>query len=368
MLDYVKRLVQMWGNDAPKLLIIKVGICAHLILAALGIGLKAPFAICVRDENVVWAVFRELSGFNPLELIPLGLSRKEFEDRMIKADYEVFPIFCNSVGEKNRVNLEIAGNAMISRRIKTNYFYNLPVVVFCGSVPQDLTGYLSGKCVIDGKGSGIANNENAVRDIIDALYDSMPFIENKLRDSNVGFLRGAGEVCKVLLEREEGANIELRTELIQNIEQAIADMEDEWEIALDCSGWIELLKDSILKRAKWIIRIVNRKAVSYEDELLLERYPMYDDDFYYFTREFFSELCKKIPYITELEMKRAMRDAGILVGEGGNRSYFEVKVPIKTVSGVKVARRRLRVKRSWLDLPGKLTWRDQIEMNRRNNR
>jgi len=74
-------------------------------------------------------------------------------------------------------------------------------------------------------------------------------------------------------------------------------------------------------------------------------------------------MCKKIKCVGEAELKRAMRDAGILVGEGENRIYCEVKVPIKTSSGFKVTKRRLRIARSWLDLPGELSWGEQIKEN-----
>ncbi len=371
MLNYIQKLIQIWGNEALKLFIIKIVTCLNLILDAFGMGLKAPLAICVKDEYMARAVICELSGFGSPEMTPLGLPKKEFEDRMAKVDYELFPILCNSVSKKNNENIETACNVMISKKIKGSVFCSLPIVMFCGSIPQDLADHLSGKCVIEGKErNGTANSEETSRNIIEALLDNMPVIEYKLQDLDrgdvdEGFLRGAGEVCKVLIEQEEGVNGNSRSEIIQGIELAVKGLEAVWEIVSDNSIWLDSLRDIILENAKYQLGIVNRKAVSYGDEVVLERLPMYDENFYYFTSDFFGEMCKKIPYVGETEMKRAMYDAGILVGEGVNRIYFEVKVPITTKSGVKATKRRLRIARSWLDLPGGLSWKDLIEMNRR---
>ena len=94
---------------------------------------------------------------------------------------------------------------------------------------------------------------------------------------------------------------------------------------------------------------------------------MFDEQYYYFTTQFFTDMCNKIPNIGEMELKKAMCDAGILVGEGKNRNYYTVKVPIKLKSGkAKIEKRRLRITREWLDLPAHLTWKEQIEGNRRN--
>lgn len=69
-------------------------------------------------------------------------------------------------------------------------------------------------------------------------------------------------------------------------------------------------------------------------------------------------------YVGQCEMKNALAEAGILVGEGVNRKYFSVKLLISTPEGIRVIGRRMRIRREWMDRPGELTWVEQIELRR----
>ncbi len=364
-------LNQRMSQNEMKIWITETGIRNRSILDSYGMGLNAPLAICVESEKTAKEIFDIFSGFGSSEMIPLDLPKREF-DLKVKDDYELLPVICDSKSRRNRENLESLKHAMTLKTLHGKQFYCLPVIAFCGGIPRDLTDYLSGKCVIIGEKpvNAIANREERVRNMVELVLDNLALIEHELQNleknnANEYFFRGAGEICKILVKQAEGVNTDMKSELIRNIERTVKDLEEGWEIVNNYVECIDLLRDIIMEKAKYIFGIVNRKAVSYSDEVTLERNPIYDENYYYLTPEFFDDICKKVPCIGTLELKRAMYDAGILVGEGVNRIYFEVKVPIKTASGVKITKRRLRIARSWLDLPGELSWKEKIELEGR---
>lgn len=365
MLSYLQELCSIWGNDAMKLFILKIGTCMYPILDAIGMGVNAPLALIVNDSSMAEMVFSEISGFGSSKMIPLGISKKQLENEILMCDYELIPILCDVKSRQNSVNIEMLKNAMMTKSIDEKTFYGLPIIAFCGSIPGEFAEFLSGKITIIGKKkiNVIANREEIVRKIIQTFLNSPQTIEYMLPDSDqIPFLKGAVETCKVLLKLDNGIDEDAYLKISQNVEETLKDLEDEWEIIDDYSAWFEMLRDLMFKEAKHIYRIIDRNSVSISDEVILDGKPLYDSNFYYLTTEFFDEMCEKLPYVGAVELKKAMSDAGILIGEGANRSYLTVKVPIKTNIGVKITKRRLRVTRSWLDLPGELTWKEWIEM------
>lgn len=373
MLNYVNDIAQIWECDAMKLFLTRIGISMYPILATVGGEINAPIAIIVENEDVTKTVFRELSGYNSPQVVSLGMSKKEFEKCVASASYELFPILCNGISDHNYINLEILKNTMISKKIKGKLFNSLPVIAFCGVIPSELAGSLAGKIHVKGKKvmKETINNEKVTRKIIKSLMDNWSTIEHKVRNlnweggDNFHFMKFAEEACKVFFEREKEMNPELYSKLIKDIEKAMKDLETGWEIASNYEAWIELLQERIFKETKFIFRIINRKKASRGEILLLDRYPIFDSQYYYFTTDFFDKICSDILYVEKSELKKALCAAGILVGEGNDRSYYSVKVPVTTNAGVIVTSRRLRIKRNWLDLPGELTWQEKIEMKRR---
>lgn len=371
MLNWMKKISQIWGQDTGKIITSKIGTSLYPVLDKAGLGLNAPLALVVENENVAKAVFKELSGFGSPLNVPLGLPQKEFEKRMSSVSYELLPIVCSEINRQSAANLITLKNAMTSKMIKGEFFNVLPVIAFCGGIPQEFTDYLSGKIIIAEKQiiNSDANSEEVVREIIESLKESWPIIDHRLqslkmdRDAGLYFLRCSEEACRVLIERE--ADTDIRAKYLQEIDQTARKMEENWEISDNYLAWFDVLRDVIFKKSKYIIRIIDRKNAPYSNNELLKNYPLYDSKFYYLTPEFFEEVCGKLPYIGGMELKRALSDAGILIGEGASRSYFTVKVPVETTYGIITTSRRLRIVRSWLDLPGQLTWKDQIEMQRR---
>ena len=145
-------------------------------------------------------------------------------------------------------------------------------------------------------------------------------------------------------------------------------MKNGWNIKNDYSNWTDKLRELILEEGKKLTGVEDRTRVSdgNEDYALTENKLFFDGKYYYITEYMFETACANLSYyVGSCEMKNALAEAGILIGEGASRKYYSVKLPISTPEGIRVIGRRMRIRREWLDRPGELSWAEQIRMRRR---
>ena len=172
------------------------------------------------------------------------------------------------------------------------------------------------------------------------------------------------EIALVLLNAEAKEDEEKRAIRMFGVYANI--IKNAWAIKSDYYEWIERLRDQLLEEGRKLIASIDRTSTVKENFGALDKVLIFDSKYYYITESMFMMACIPMShYIGQCEMKHALTEAGILIGEGINRKYYSVKVPISTPEGLKVIERRMRIIRGWIDRPGELAWYEQIEMQQR---
>lgn len=371
MLNYLEELRGIWGDEAVKLFILKAGISAYPIIKANGGSLHAPLAVIVSNEKIAEDVLGELKGFGSMEIVPLELKKKEFEESLMNAEYEMIPIICSDKGKRSYDNLVTLKNAMLYEKINGRHFSPLPVVVCIGGVPNEFANLFSGQIIFEGENriSNLANSEEIVRKLLDILIANASEIQNMVKNlsgnDNSLFLNSIEKVTEFVLHQVSKMPMNIAEQMLEDMETVSKKVEMSWTPENDYSIWIELLREMIIKHEIDIYMTIDRNKASLAAMQMVNDSMIYDEKYYYITTNFFDEVCNDVPYVGKLELKRALSDSGILIGEGAERSYYTVKVPVITAMGVQVVGRRLRLSRKWLDKPGELTWYEQINIQKK---
>ncbi|MDE6214804.1 MAG: hypothetical protein K2M70_15235 [Lachnospiraceae bacterium] len=133
----------------------------------------------------------------------------------------------------------------------------------------------------------------------------------------------------------------------------------------DYQEWIDKLRELICAQERMYFSSADRNKTFAGCHTITNDILFYDKKYYYITEDVFEMACSSLScYIGRCELKHALVEAGILVGEGVGRKYFSVKLLISTPEGLKVIGRRMRIIREWLDRPGELAWHEKIEMQK----
>lgn len=370
LLKYYKKVQKRLGTKAAVIIfILRTGIHLYPILRAEGYGLHAPIAVVLEEEQMLEDMVEELRGFAEPVLLSLDAKKRDLEEALQKAEYELVTVFCRNKSERNIVNLSYLSQIMLSGKVNKMEFLGVIVVVFIGGVPPELLDFFAGQIVLERKEweGEIEHDQNDIHNLYEKYQNYLPVVIDVLhqirrrgmRDKD--FLFAATDVTRFLLTK--GATEE--EEKISMFDIYADVMKNGWDYADDYEAWIERLRINLCEKMVEIDMAKNRKELICEDEISCKRTLFYDEDFYYITERAFSEACKNIAcYVSQIEMKHALAEAGILHGEGGIRKYFTVKMPISTPSGVRILGRRLRIVRKWIDRPGELTWVDQIKIRK----
>lgn len=173
----------------------------------------------------------------------------------------------------------------------------------------------------------------------------------------------AAETVLELIDDVEKADDEYQ-EILKICRAALESMVMNWQISSDSEAWIVVMRRLFQEEAFDLPGILDRNRVEGRDVENVENYPLYDDTFYYLPPKLFDKICKPIQQSIGLrQMKGYLYDARILAGEGKNRAYMTVKVPVVTEYGGILQPRRIRIRREWLDDEGDLTWEERIKIS-----
>ena len=373
MLKYYSEMITNFGEkNAARVFAVECGVRAYPILDAEGLGLCAPMAAVVEDEEMIGQIIRAWCGFAAPKMVSLSEKSMIFKKEISMVEYELVAVLCKGASIRNRENLFYLNDIMTSRCVDGRAFTKLPVVFFIGGIPPELSDLLVGKIVFEKERNSGEKECRAehTRHLLEQIGTYWPIIQDKLdvilrNDSQESiFLTACEEIALVLLNAEVKEDEEKRA--IRMFEVYVNSLKNAWTIRNDYSEWIERLRDQILKEGKKLTASIDRTSTvkgkywTFGDALI------YDKKYYYITESMFMMACTPMGYyIGQCEMKHALAEAGILIGEGINRKYYSVKVPISTPEGLKVIERRMRIIRVWIDRPGELTWYEQIEMQQR---
>lgn len=373
MLKNYLEMIQKFGEqNAAGILLLEVGIRLYPILSAEGFGLHTPIAVIVEDEDMIEWIVGVWAGFAEPQIVSLSEKKRDFQKKINRAEYELVAALCTSTDNRNRENVSYLSDVMISRCADNRIFHKLAVVFFVGGIPADLSDLFAGKIIFEKKRfrGEVKCEPEYVRHLLNLFESHWQSILEKINDilnkeyrENI-FLTACEEIALVLLNAD--ANADEEKHVIRMFEVYVNTIKNAWIIKEDYSEWIERLRDQILEEGKKFVASADRIKAFTEHHGSLSNVLFFDDKYYYITEKLFSFACRELSlYIGMNEMKNALVEADILIGEGKNRKYFSVKLPISTPEGVRIIGRRMRIVREWIDRPGGLTWHEQIEMQER---
>lgn len=372
MLKKYSDLLHIFGEEnAAKVFVLKIGALFYPILRAEGFGLRAPVGIVVEDEEMIDLIVEELRGFSKPTMISLSERRKDFIDKVNGSEYELVTVLYKISSTHNRENAFYLNEIMTSGYADKRVFNKLPIVFFIGGIPSEVTDFLTGKIMFDGRING-GSSEFQLEQVSELLVlfgDYWTSIQEKMNDiladknrRNV-FLEACREIALIYIKAEAKATDDQR--VIRMFGMHVDAIKNSWDVKNDYFDWIDKLRELMREEGQKLTAAENRNKIIEWDYKLSENRLLFDEKYYYITEHMFAFACSSLSYyVGQCEMKNALAEAGILVGEGVNRKYFSVKVPISTPNGIRVIGRRMRIRREWMDRPGELTWAEQIKLRR----
>jgi len=371
MLGYCIEMSKTFGTkNTVTLLILRLGVLFYPILSAIGVGLHAPIGVIVEDEGMVEWIVEVLCGFAEPRIISLSERQCDFKKRVAVVKYELLAVLCKTISAHNRENLSYLNDLMVSKSIGDKVFSKLPVIFFIGGIPLELSDLLAGKIIFEGnvKGGSLGDQRDNTRQLLESFdYRSASrneWIDMLCKDTQGNPFLDACQELSLRALRRRGETDEM-TGWPRMVRSRIITMKEEWLISYDYSAWIEKMRDLILEEGKGFTASVDRKAVFSSERTVEYNVLFYDTKYYYITEQMFEKACRRIKYyISPCEMKQALAEADILVGEGENRKYYSIKLPISTPNGIRTLGRRMRIIRAWIDQPGELAWHEQISSRR----
>jgi hypothetical protein len=370
-------------EDADKVMIVKTGFLIYPVLKEMGFGSTGSVALVTDTISDREMAMRDLSGVSEYSLFPITILPKEIKRLITNAEYELLA-FTYTRGLNSISNLEMLQASCYAEMIPDHKFVALPIITFCGGIPDDAKGLLSGQISIQAKGdatlAGIYNSDSGVnfsRVIIEficcnwatlqmeisRLSEDGTFQRTVLDNPGVGMFFIAEKLLELVLECNK-YSLEEREKLALQWQSSLESIVNEWQIISDGLSWLEVLYNMIRGASMKIPGILDRNQLMACDIVNAETWPLYDDRYYYLSSNMFDELCMPITELISLrQIKGLLTESGILIGEGKERQYMTIKVPIVTEYGAILQQRKIRLCREWLDPVGELTWKEMIEAN-----
>lgn len=379
--SYSDELIMPYSEELYKLLIIKVAIGLYPILEELGLGTNGPIALITETGKEAEMILQDLNGLGPFTLHTTLCPQKELAKILREAEYELLS-FLHTKGEKSLTNihyLQISSQCRYTETVAETP--KIIIVAFCGAIPQEAKEFMSGKLMFQTQRQAIVFERHYQEIFIKAVieYASRNFSALKLElrrwgeeDGYRDLVRkysgaevfGAAERVLELMIEEGGWSNEKREEVIICCRNALDHILEQWDIEETNMAWVDLIYREFYRYVPEIPGILDRNEVPGKAANCVGLYPMYDEKYYYLPELLFQKICT--PFLSEIglrEIKNMLAELGILVGEGVQRSYHTIKIPVATEYGAILKPRCIRIIRAWLDSSAQLSWQEQIELN-----
>lgn len=381
--NYIDELNSRYGiEESLKVLVLKTTILVYPLLKDLGLEISAPIGLIIDSAVSIKSVIRDLDGITDSTPYYISIPAKEMKNRLTNVEYELVPILY--VKSPNSIsNLQLIQTACLTGQVKEQCFSALPILIFKEAIPEDAKDYLTGQ--ISFPLSKIAyqfgSEESAGKPFIQSLilfisenWGGIKWgLEELFRDENeelvsrgsefqgAELLYAAGKILELFLQHQS-CPCEITTFCKDKLPSILSCMIDRWPIDYDNSDWLDIAQGLFRKAAASIPGILDRNHISGSDVDAIYTWPLYDDTYYYLSSKEFDRICAPITQsISMAELKQLLVDKGILAGEGKERKYRTVKVPVTTAYGAILEPRKLRLHREWLDFDGEPTWQELIE-------
>lgn len=346
------------------------------------IRMLSPLAIVVNTLKEAEMILYALNGLGPCKINTIAETQKKIVQIFYETEYEMIP-FIYVQKPSSLANLSKIQDLCWRDIGQLEKPSRVPVIAFIGAVPGEADGLLIGKVDFEIEAAYADKSlldrnlsDDFVRELIGYVLKNHSTLELELMrvkkepwfckmvdESPEAEILCAAETVLELIDDMEKADDEYQ-EILEICRASLESMVMNWQISSDSEVWIDVMQRLIQEEAFNLPGILDRNRVEGRDVESVENYPLYDDSFYYLPPKLFDKICEPIQQSIGLrQMKGYLYDAGILAGEGKNRVYMTVKVPVMTEYGGILQLRRIRIRRDWLDDEGVLTWEERIKIN-----
>lgn len=360
--EYKGELDKKFGVDAVKVLILKNAILWYPVIADRITKITSPIALMAYNSWDIEEIFSELQVFGKSKIYCTSLPASRI--RSLQEDL----IMTKYINHRN----SLEGIQILQENMQEEK-YVLPIIAFVGNIPKVVLPYISGGIYINNvKKSETLLGEKVFRKIITCCTDNMDValkVIDSVFDSELYSVTKAGEFSAIAASEKILEAIarmigdkSIREKVLHELATSLSEMKEAWNDCLINAEWTDAFRHILLRSASSQPGILNRNHVL-EDEIdKVETWPLYDQNFYYLSDSLFSDICKALQdCISLLSLKQALVEEETIVGEGCQRNYWCVKVPVITENGPILRPRKIRIRRSKIDLYGELSWQERIQ-------
>ncbi len=374
---YLHYLGSHFGTtNFKKILILNIGIRLYPLLCSRGICFTEPIGLVADSSEQLKAIYNELAGFADIReaYASLDMKKNELETLYRSSEYELFYVDYYG-GKRCDENLRYFRTLLNSQKSE----HCISIVGFRGYPPEEITDFLAGILYIQPSAlihttaeeqnlrhtftlsllKYIEKNQNSIFREIDRLVATDGYRQN---DNNMGyrFFNAASAVFKLLLEDLNPQKLTLSIPLEDTIKQLSAEFE---VLEIDNLEVEKQFLRMFFNAAKDICSIVDREKCPPTAFENVDELAMYDTKYYYLPQSMLRKIFEPWQETSSfVKIKNILKKQGLIVTQGGKRNYFTIKTIVISTFGESKEIHTVKIPREKLDLPGKLTWAEMINV------
>lgn len=364
---YLKYLKSKYSNEASKVLLLKVMAVCGSLFRWISDGMYAPLGLVVESENMMQSVVDDLAGFFPADIYSLSILPKEMKKVLADREREVI-FFRYSRLKKAKENMEMLVEFCQECREKT------VIILFINIIPDEIRPYLTGQIRVENC-CNLKNphtEEKFLRFLIEFIIKNFEYIKNV--NSSLPFpesedwlkesegLRAVSKAYQLL--EEVGRYLYLEEEYFTSLSNAASQIMLEWQGDLTKNEISDWFLRSFRNAAGQVQNVYERHEPISLEIIENKNMVIYDNNIYYLTEDLFYRVCKKMLDIISINaLKEKLTEAGILLSEGGGRTYSTRKVLLYLTNGTAIRKRRICLNRAAVDRAYTFSWLETVQIN-----
>lgn len=342
------------------------------ILAEKGLLFSEPVAVVLANEEQE-SIIQNLNGAQSSEILPLSESPGTVERYLRNAEYNLL-LFRYDTGRYTKENmkrisafLKRAGTNIVEQRLAMLLYIGLP------ANPQFHSGILYMDLCKSAKALVLSTGKFSRRKFVQFLIENedllMEEIQSKLytqTEHNDKVLEAVFCILENFWKRKYSSK---EQEVIMPCFQRVKEnIELFWSPVNSADTYAEaFVQAAYAWQSDDTPQCFSRTDVQKEQEQYLERVMLYDEKAYYIPAAYLDKLCDLIVGKEGASfVKGQLCEAGLLEREGRGRTYYTKMTEI--LIGNRVVRRRYaKLRREKMDLAGKETWLEVMQMKGEKN-
>lgn len=368
-MKFWESLEKSYAEDAMKVLLLVIMVSIYPLLAKLGFSFVAPLVIQANEEKYIWQLAEILRGFDELKMISLSSKPSKIREHLKVFNYgKIFFSFGEGRYTEENLTEIVSACENMSGDISE---ISLKIVMTASRMPQKYRNKFDGFLFVNAiklMADSFKEYEIAfIREIIIFSTTHVKEIQYGEREQVPCFneaeevIKMAAKVLRLYLKTLD-LSLPEKNEWEKRINDGLEKIENEWEDTDDPEVYRIVFQKALYSLSKEFMMALDRKNVPEEYTNYIEKSLIYDKNFYYISHDFFVKICEYIN-VKENEinyLKKQLANADIIAHEGIKRCYYEPKIDIVTVYGIKKYR-MVKIIREKIDEEYGLSLQEKIE-------